>query len=212
VKDFGPAAREAIAAGRAMSVGAVFIAIPGEPFAVWGGYGDLEIDGATHTGIGDRGLVSSSSGAVGSGDQGVTLELSGIEPKVLELVDTQSANRAEVVVRRLIFDSSARTLLASPVFSRGRLDKISTKDTIGGTAIIRAMVEGAVRGLGRMGGRMRSNADQRLCDPADAGMALVAHAGETSIYWGGKPAQTGQQAFGATKVVADALNKFFGFR
>lgn len=164
MKDFGTAAREAIAAGRAMSVGAVFIAVPGEPFAVWGGYGDLVIDGQTHTGLGDRGLVSSSSGAVGSGDQGVTLELSGIEPKVLELADTRAANRADVVVRRLIFDSSGRTLLAAPVFSRGRLDKISTKDTIGGTSTIRAMVEGAVRGLGRTGGRMRSNADQRLAD------------------------------------------------
>jgi hypothetical protein len=210
MKDFGTAAREAIAAGAAMSVGAVYIAVPGEPFAVWGGYGEIEIEGVTYVGIGDRGLVSTSTAAVGSGDQGITLELSGIEPQVLELADTRAANRAEVMVRRLIFDASGRNLLAAPVFARGRLDRIKTKDTIGGTSIITAMVEGAVRGLGRAGGRMRSNADQRMCDADDDGMANVAHAGETSIYWGGKPAQTSQQAFSGTKVVADALYKIFG--
>lgn len=203
MKDFGPDAMAAIASGRVMSVGAVHIATSPDVLALWGGYGELELPdapGVTFLGIGDRGLIRATGAALGGADQGISLELSGVDPALLPLIDPLAAKRAAVVCWRLLFDTSGTQLLAAPIFTRGRVDQVKVREVPGGTATITCLVEGAVRGLGRAGGRMRSDADQRLCDPDDEGFAGVSHAGETVIYWGGKPGQTSQEAFVAQPI------------
>jgi len=53
-------------------------------------------------------------------------------------------------------------------------------------------LETAARGLGRRGARMRSDADQRLLDPADGFFKHISYAAEKNLYWGGKrPARAG---------------------
>jgi hypothetical protein len=63
---------------------------------------------------------------------------------------------------------------------------------IGGTATISCNVESAARALGRKGGRVRSDADQRLVKANDGFFKNVAFAAEKTLYWGGKkPANAG---------------------
>lgn len=207
MKDFGDAARMAIQENRALSVGAIRIDTQPDPLRVWGGYGDLEIDGETYVGIGDNGLVSVTSAALGGAEQNITLEMSGVDPEVLALYDMTSLRRAAVICYRLVFDSSGQTLLAAPVYSRGRLDQAPKEETAGGTATVRAMVETAARGLGRGGGRMRSLADQSLVDPADDGMKSVSYAGQTTIYFGGKVPSTVAQTITPQTALTGALDR-----
>jgi hypothetical protein len=187
VKTYSPATQAALAHGGAIVSGAVYIDTPAPAFAVWGGYGDLEIEGVIYTGIAERGLAQATGGALGDAAQNVTLTLSGLEPSVLALLDEQGARRAAVVVRRLIFDVTGRNLLDWSVYAAGRLDHLDSDETIGAAASLVALVESAAKSLGRSGGRMRTDADQRLISPTAGGFSAVSYAGEKVLAFGGKP-------------------------
>jgi hypothetical protein len=173
----------------------IYVAGGGSTIRLWGGYGnaDLPSDAGTSTfsGIGDRGLIASSTGAIGGTAQNLTLALSGIEPAALEVLNPDEVRDASVVVRRLIFDSAGKTLLGAYVFCRGRLDELKTSEMVGGAAVIQLSVEGAARGLGRRGGRARSDADQRLVSSTDGFYRVVSAAPKKTLYWGGKTPSIG---------------------
>jgi hypothetical protein len=171
-----------------------FDATSGSPIRLWGGYGDADLpsDAGTSTfkGIGDRGIIQSSSGAIGGTAQNTTLALSGIEAAALDVLEPDEVKEASVVVRRLIYDSAGKTLLGAYVYSRGRLDELKTSEVVGGSAAIQVSVEGAARGLGRRGGRLRSDADQRLVSSSDGFFRNVSFAAQKTLYWGGKKPAT----------------------
>lgn len=161
-----------------------------DPIRLWAGYGaaDLPSDEGTSTflGVGDRGLVQQVTAAVGGSAQNLTLTLSGIEPAALEVLDANEVKGAATVVRLLIFDSAGKTLLGAYVFTRGRVDEIRTSEVVGGAASIELAIEGAARALGRRGGRLRSDADQRLVSPTDGFYRVVSSVPKKTLYWGGK--------------------------
>lgn len=165
---------------------------------IWGGYGPIELDGEVYQGIGDRGLVQQTAGAIGGVAQGLTLTLSGIEPELLSLLDdVDEIKGGAAVMRRLIFASDGKMLLDYDVWDRGRIDTIETEQTVGGGAAIKVAVESAARGLGRSGARQRADSDQRLIDANDGYFKFVAYAGEKMLYWGGKkPSRTGDATGG----------------
>jgi hypothetical protein len=197
MKSFSVAALAEIAKGTAVVTGAVEIACD-PPVRVWGGYGTIEIEGENFLGLGDRGLAQVSAATLGGAEQNVTLSLSGVEPAALELLDASEVQGAPVALWRLIFKGDAKTLLSGHVFTRGRLDHLPIEDVVGASATIKALIESAARGLGRSGGRMRTDADQRLIDPTDGFFKHVSFAGEKLLAWGGmKPAAAGSVLPGA---------------
>jgi hypothetical protein len=195
MRSFTDEAMDAIVAGTAIAVGAVEI-LCDSPVRVWGGPWATIIDGEDYLGVGDRGLVQVGSAALGSAAQNLTLELSGVDPAALDVLDADEVRGAPVVLRRMIFNGSGTRCLDVHVFRRGRLDQLITEEMVGGSAIIRAMVEGAARGLGRRGGRMRTDADQRLVEATDGGMRHVSYAGQKMLYWGGKVPAAARTALG----------------
>lgn len=203
MKIFPEEAQAAIEAGTATSHGAIYIACS-PPVAIWGGYGDLTVgegeDAIVFKGIGDRSLIKVTSGAIGGGDQGTAIELSGIEPDVAAILDATAIRRAPVVIYRLLFDASNTQLLAMLPFKRGRIGPISDTSVMGGPMTLRCDVEGAARGLGRSSGRIRSDADQKLNDPEDDGFATVSFAGQKTLYLGGRPPARATTALQATPV------------
>lgn len=185
MKSYSSAAIAALTDGTAIEVGAVKIAC--SPIVrIWSGYGPITLGGESYDGIGDRGLVQVSSGALGDSEQAMTLSLNGIEPDVLALFNASQVQNAAVLIWRLVFDGAGQNLLDSQIFARGRIDTLPQDEVVGGTASIIATVEGAARGLGRSGQRMRTDADQRLIDANDAGMRVVSFAGNKTLYWGGQ--------------------------
>ena len=191
MKILHPDALAALQRGDAIVSGAVEVAA--DPvLRVWGGWHNITFDERTFLGVGDRGLVQVAGGALGDAAQSIALTLSGIEPANLELLEADGIAGAPAVLWRLIFDQSGSTLLDYHVWARGRLDTLLTEEVIGEEAAIRAQLETAAKGLGRRGARMRSDADQRLIDPADGFFKNVSFAGEKTLYFGGRrPARAG---------------------
>lgn len=168
----------------------------GAPLRLWGGHGPISFDtdnGAqTFVGLGARALAQQNAGAVGGVAQGLTLTLSAVEPAALALLDADEIKGAAVVLYRLIFASDGKTLLDAHVFDRGRVDTVSTDETVGSDAAINLAVESAARGLGRSGARQRADSDQRLINSDDGYFKSTAYAGQKELYWGGKkPARVG---------------------
>lgn len=175
----------ALADGTALVSGAVKIACT-PAMLVWGGYGQITLNGEIYTGVGDNGLAQLSGGSLGDSEQNISLSLSGIDPNTLALLSDAGVQRAPAQLWRLIFDGSGTSLLDAQIWTRGRLDKLTVTETIGGKATISASIEGAARGLGRSGQRMRTDADQRLINANDGGFSTVSAAGQKTLYWGGK--------------------------
>lgn len=191
MKLLATAALDALEAGTAIVSGALEIGCD-PPVRVWGGWHPLTFDGRTFDPIGDRGLAQVMGGALGDAAQDITLTLSGIDPETLALLEADELRGAPAILWRLIFDQTGNTLLDGHVWTRGRLDTLEREEEIGGTAALVARLETAAKGLGRRGGRMRSDADQRLLDPADGFFRNVSYAAEKTLYWGGKrPARAG---------------------
>jgi hypothetical protein len=167
------------------------------PIRLWSGYWVIEFDVGggqleEFQPIGDRGLAQVTGGALGGSEQNMTLTLSGIEPEALAVLDAGEVESAPVTVWRMIFKGDGKTFLDAHVCKRGRVDEVPVEDVIGGAATIAVLVEGAARGLGRRGGRMRSDSDQRLVQANDGFFRNVSFAGEKNLYWGGrKPAIAG---------------------
>jgi hypothetical protein len=198
MKSIAPAALDALAAGTAIVTGAVEILCT-PPVRVWGGWHAITLAGQTFEPIGDRGLVEVSGGALGDAAQNITLNLSGIEPATLALLDAAGVSGAPATLWRLIFSGDGNTLLDADIWARGRIDTLERREEIGGTAAITAQLETAAKGLGRRGGRMRSDADQRLLDASDGFFKNVSFAGEKTLYWGGRrPARAGTALGGSS--------------
>jgi hypothetical protein len=179
------AALAALAAGEAVVAGALFVDCS-PPFRVWGGDGDLVLEGETFAGIADRGLVQVSASTLGVAAQNFQVQMSGIEPDVMAVFDASGADQAPVVIWQLIFDATGTQLLAYAVEKRGRLDQIQEQDQVGGSSILTAQVEGAILGLGRYLGRIAADADQRRVNASDGSFQDVSYAGQITLYWGGK--------------------------
>lgn len=199
MKTFTDPAQAAIERGDAIVSAAIAIYSTPAIF-VWGGLGFLTFPGdtgdETYKPLGDRGFAQLTTGVLGGAAQNVMISLSGIDPAALEVLDAAEVARAPAVIRRLIFDNSGRNLLDAYVFTRGRIDTIDSIETIGGDAALQVNIETAARGLGRHGGRMRSDADQRLINPTDGFFKNVSYAAEKTLYWGGKRPATAGAALG----------------
>lgn len=185
MKYYSPEAVAAIEKGEVIISGAAEI-LCDPVIRVWGGYGTLNLGGLDFDAIGHQGLAIIAGAAIGGTAQNLNLQLSGIDPEVLELLDADEVKRAPVNFWSLIFDSSGTVLLHAGVHQRGRIDRLPVEEKSGGTATITAIVESPGRGLGRRTGRMRSDADQRLIKSDDGGMRMISYAAEKKLYWGGK--------------------------
>ncbi|MFN3990059.1 MAG: hypothetical protein ACK4IS_07355 [Erythrobacter sp.] len=211
MKVFSTAALAALDNGTAIVTGAVEVAAS-PAVRVWGGNGPITFGGRTFEGIGDRGIAQVAGGALGGAAQNITLRLSGIDPETLALLDADQLKGAPTVLWRLIFDQSGTSLLDFHVWGRGRLDTLEREEEIGGTAAITARLETAARGLGRRGGRLRSDADQRLIDSHDGFFKNVSFAAEKTLYWGGRrPARAGSALPGVGGSGGGGINPGFDF-
>lgn len=202
MKTFSAEALAALASGDNIVHGAVRIGTAPNALRFWGGHGVQVIDGEAFLGVGHNALVAASAGALGGGEAGAELRLSGVDPDVVAGLDLRSLRRRPVVLWRLIFNGSGSLLLHAAVFLRGRVDSVVMDDVPGGASTIVIGVEGAARGLGRRSERMRTDSDQRLISFSDGGLRRIAYAADKQISWGGKPPVRAGGALGGSGIAA----------
>lgn len=186
MRTFSSEAQAALVAGDVIEAGALAV-MTASPVGFWGGDGNLVIDGVTHIGLGDRFMLLETGGSLGGEEQGAEVTLSGVDADVEILRTLDGLRGAPVICRRLIFNGTGSTLLQAEVRIRGKVDQMPGEETPGGTSTVTLKIEGAARGAGRRGGRARTDADQRLINGTDGGFRRISHAGEVTLYWGGKP-------------------------
>ena len=188
-------AKAALVAGQ-FRVGTALEVLPDDdaPVRFWSGTGVLPIGGSDYRGVGLNGMATASSSAVGGSAAGLTLTLSGVDPEALALIDEAPLRDAPVTTLRLIFNAAGSRLLGYFRGSKGRADGLNreevTPDPVKntpGSAALKLQVEGPLRGFGRRGGRMRSDADQRLESGTDGAFKHVSYAATIELALGGKP-------------------------
>lgn len=174
-----------------VQAGAVKFVFPDSTLRMWSGYGDLTINGETYEGAGDKALIAPTSSSVGGANDGLSINVSGLDPVTAQLVEDTDYHQKPVTTYRLVFASDRKTLLGSAVYLRGRVDSIVVSETIGGDASLQVQVEGPRRDMNRRGSRIRSDTDQRaLGGSGDAGLKHVGIAQRKTLSWGNKPATT----------------------
>lgn len=158
------------------------------PYCFWSGVGEIELDGSTFQGIGNKGLITPISSRVGGSAESLSLHLSGLDPDIAAMIETEQYHQKPVTIWRLVFAPDGFTLLGLMTFMRGRVDFVVINETVGGDAEIEVVVEGPRRDMNRSGGRVLSNADQRVLGGAgDASAKHMSYAGKKTMNWGFRP-------------------------
>jgi len=165
---------------------------PDGPYCFWSGLGTINIDGSTFQGIGSRALITPISSRVGGSAEALSLKLSGLDPNIAQMIETEEYHQKPVTIWRLVFAQDKHTLLGQMVFMRGKVDYVAVNEVVGGEAEIEVVVEGPRRDMNRAGGRVASNADQRvLGGSGDASMKHLSYAGRKTLNWGNRPSVIG---------------------
>lgn len=165
-----------------------------DTYRFWSGYGDLPLGGggAPYKGIGAKALISPISSRIGGAADGLSINLSALDPDVAQAIELEDYHQKPVLIYRLVFAADGHTLLAAPVFLRGRVDIIPIGEVVGGEASLDIAIEGPRRDMDRAGSRIRSDSDQRvLGGQADGAFRHVGVVGRKTLSWGQKPATAG---------------------
>lgn len=157
-----------------------------EPIRLWSGYGNLVIASETYEGAGQTALITPTSSSIGGANDGLTIDVSGLDPATAQLTEDTDYHQKPVTIYRLIFAPDTKTLLGATAFMRGRVDSIVITETIGGQSSLQIQVEGPRRDMNRSGARIRSDTDQRSLG-GDAGLKHVGTAKRKTLNWGNKP-------------------------
>lgn len=189
MKTWADAAQAAIEAGTAIAHGALFVGCAPTPLAIWSGRGALILpDSETYAGNGDHTLMFDVGQQIGGSEQALSLSLSGVDAVNLAMLGQSGLSGAPVRLWKLIFDRTGVALDAQ-LYAQGTLDQLAQSKAENGTYTLDLTIEGAVRGSGRVSGRLAAGVDQRLITGAsdDGSLDDVSSAGSVTLYWGGKP-------------------------
>lgn len=177
-----------------------------EPIRLWSGYGTLEINSENYEGAGQAALITPTSSSIGGANDGLTIDVSGLDPATAQLTEDTDYHQKPVTIYRLIFAPDTRTLLGATTFLRGRVDSITIIETIGGKSSLQLQIEGPRRDMNRRGARIRSDTDQRILGGAgDAGFKHIGTAQRKTLTWGNKPSTVGSS--GGTVTPADVRRR-----
>lgn len=152
---------EVLESRRPIIAGAARLVVGDEPedrYCLWSGLGDLPLDGDVFKGIADRSLITPVSSQIGGSSDSLTISLSQLDPDVAAAVEDGRYHQKPITVWRLVFAPDTFTLLDAMVFMRGRVDYITQREVVGGTATLDIAVEGPRRDMNRSGARLRSPA------------------------------------------------------
>ena len=149
---------------------------------LWGGYGDLNIDGAEYTGGGSLLSISAVEETSEIAARGATVVLAGLDPAIISIALQENyQNRAcTITVGTLTEDGVVDD---SYVLFRGRIDQMTIEES-GETASSAGAIENRLIDLERPRSRRYTNEDQQSLYPGDTGFSYVNDLQDKTIDWG----------------------------
>ena len=149
---------------------------------LWGGYGDLEIDGETYLGGGSLLSISGVEESSKIEARGANVVLSGLDPAIIAIALQENyQNRAcRIIIGTL--DESVN-VNASYTLLRGRIDQLSIEES-GESAAIAVAIENRLIDLNRPRISRYTDEDQRALYPDDTGFSYVNDLQEKTVEWG----------------------------
>jgi hypothetical protein len=150
---------------------------------IWSGVGTLVWNGNSFTGVGSLGKISDISEGTTVQADGVTLELSGIDPIYLGecLTDVQIGAPAIIWFGNMLNG----VLVGQPYqIFKGTVDRPVVNGS-GQTVSITLELENRLSDLSRASNRRYTSADQRLYYPTDIAFGWVEQLNDLALNWGG---------------------------
>ncbi|OYZ75347.1 MAG: hypothetical protein B7Y12_12775 [Rhizobiales bacterium 24-66-13] len=157
-------------------------------YGFWTGAGTLTYAGLDYIGAGKLFDIEDLSFEGGLAPSAVSIKLSaipeeGLTPDVLASIESENYHQRPVTISRAYIHPDTRALLSVERVYRGYLDQMQHDLQVGGGATLTAMLESRSRDHTRVGHRVRSDADQRMIDPAD-GFFRHAPTADAKLLWG----------------------------
>ena len=163
--------------------------------AYFSGQGEFVWSGITFVGAGTLFQLSTIGGVSDGTAVGLAIRLNGdaragLDATTLASIETVQYRNAGCIVYRGYLHPDTYALLSVEAVFRGKIDTISHNVTEGGEIYMEAAVESKAIDLGRSGYRMRTDADQRLIDPADGSLRSVQAVATQQLKWAKLAAET----------------------
>ena len=149
---------------------------------LWGGYGDLTIDGEEYTGGGSLLNVSGIEESSEISAQGASVVLSGLDASIISIALSENyQNRACKIIIGTLTDAGA--VEDSYTLFEGRIDMMTIEES-GETASIAVALENRLIDLERPRVRRYTNEDQQSSYSGDTGFSYVNDLQDKTIDWG----------------------------
>jgi len=152
---------------------------------VWSGYGPVVWNGHTWTGLGDLGKVSAIEETIDTRAAGIRLELSGLNPDLLNKA-LNECRQGDPVILYFGTLTDAGAVIADPYQAFNGLMDVPTIDEKQG--IISITVESELLDLKRAPGTRFTHEDQQIEFPGDLGFEYVAQLQNKTLKWGASDA------------------------
>lgn len=162
-----------------------FVAISAEfdsgDVRLWGGYGEIEIDGDEYIGGGSLLSISAVEETSEIAARGASVVISGLDPSIISIALQENyQNRACSIIIGTLSDGAVED---SYTLFKGRIDQMTIEES-SETASIAVTIENRLIDLERPRIRRYTDQDQRSRFPSDTGFSYVASLQDKSIEWG----------------------------
>lgn len=179
-----PAMVAALSARRVRWVWLADVVVAEGHVRVWTGHGTITFNGDDYTGIGSFGGVSQVEETSDLKATGITLQLSGVPPELLQVALAQIRYNRSATVWLGLLDLDTGALIDDPIILfEGRTDNASITES-GETASIQLAVENRLITLDRPRERRYTSEDQQTYYPDDLGFDFVPALQTKKIVWG----------------------------
>lgn len=141
-------------------------------FGFWGGYGSITVNGINYVGAGSIIEVSQLNLGSDLAASPLTVRLRAVPetdltPDILATIDNYGYKNRPAHLLLAYFDPVAGSIVTAIQWWQGYIDTIEHQQTVGSDYVLVANLEPLSLDHARIGYRTRSDADQKLIDPAD---------------------------------------------
>lgn len=149
---------------------------------IWGGYGDLDIDGETYTGGGSLLSISGIEETSEIAARGATVVLSGLDSAIIAIALQENYQNRQCAITVGSLDDN-NVVNGFYTLFRGRIDTMGIEES-GEMASVTVAIENRLIDLDRPRTRRFTNEDQQALYPGDTGFSYVNDLQDKTIDWG----------------------------